>query len=294
MTSSHDWHVWRSHQCRRNKICDWRCLSGEDTHLSSLCAGCERHRMHRITPMASGTPITLFVDGKPVQCDKGTLLIELLRANGFDVPTLCYHPLLSPGGACRLCLVEVRDRDGIHEVPACSTRVVAPIDVITTTPALVSHRKTVIEQAVDAAPGSEQVRALAKKWGVPLPAGTNNHCIGCGRCIQVCNEVIGAGLLVETGQTKNTFVTKKAGGNDICDECGACMAICPTGAVPSPPESPLAHVACGLCELICPEMAISTSADLKHHLDPTLCKRCGLCAHICPEDAISILPTDKN
>ena len=36
--------------------------------------------------------------------------MEAARANGIDIPHLCYHPELSVSGGCRLCLVEVEGR----------------------------------------------------------------------------------------------------------------------------------------------------------------------------------------
>jgi NADH dehydrogenase/NADH:ubiquinone oxidoreductase subunit G len=51
--------------------------------------------------------LSLEVDGEPVRVPEGSTLLEAVRAAGKDVPTLCYHPVLEPIGACRICVVEV-------------------------------------------------------------------------------------------------------------------------------------------------------------------------------------------
>lgn len=50
---------------------------------------------------------TLTIDGRTVQALHGQTVLEAARDAGIVVPTLCYHPDLSPVGSCRLCLVEV-------------------------------------------------------------------------------------------------------------------------------------------------------------------------------------------
>jgi len=51
--------------------------------------------------------ITITIDGKPIQTEEGQTILEVCRKNNIYIPTLCYHPVLEPYGACRLCTVEV-------------------------------------------------------------------------------------------------------------------------------------------------------------------------------------------
>ncbi len=51
--------------------------------------------------------VTLTIDGISVSVPKGTLVIRAAEQVGIQVPRFCDHPLLSPVGACRQCLVEV-------------------------------------------------------------------------------------------------------------------------------------------------------------------------------------------
>ncbi len=51
--------------------------------------------------------INLTINGKKVSLPRGTLVLEAIRAAGFDIPFFCYHPKLKPVGMCRMCLAEV-------------------------------------------------------------------------------------------------------------------------------------------------------------------------------------------
>ena len=49
----------------------------------------------------------LTIDGKEIEVEAGTNLIEVARRLGIDVPHYCYHPSLSIAGQCRLCMVDI-------------------------------------------------------------------------------------------------------------------------------------------------------------------------------------------
>lgn len=51
--------------------------------------------------------ITVVIDGFDVTVPKGTLIIRAAEKLGIQIPRFCDHPLLSPAGACRQCLVDV-------------------------------------------------------------------------------------------------------------------------------------------------------------------------------------------
>ena len=51
--------------------------------------------------------VTITVDGKRIETEDGALLIEVLLANGINIPHFCYHPALGKDGNCRMCMVEI-------------------------------------------------------------------------------------------------------------------------------------------------------------------------------------------
>ena len=51
--------------------------------------------------------IDLEVDGKTVRVPEGATILDALRAEGLDTPTLCFADNLTPINACRVCVVEL-------------------------------------------------------------------------------------------------------------------------------------------------------------------------------------------
>ena len=84
---------------------------------------------------------TIIIDGRsyPINGEKNVL--QLARNNGIDIPSICYHPMLSVFGACRMCLVEC---EGMGIITACT---LAPRDgmvIKTNTDTIRSMRKTTL------------------------------------------------------------------------------------------------------------------------------------------------------
>jgi bidirectional [NiFe] hydrogenase diaphorase subunit len=61
-----------------------------------------------MSPVA--TVKTLKIDGRDVSGRQEETILDVARQNGIFIPRLCEMDGLSDVGACRLCLVELRDR----------------------------------------------------------------------------------------------------------------------------------------------------------------------------------------
>src|SRR5262249_49661665 len=70
-------------------------------------------------------------------------ILEACRAQGLDIPTLCYLENLTPVNVCRVCVVEVTGSRVL--VPACSRRVEAGMEIQTESERVRHSRRTVIE-----------------------------------------------------------------------------------------------------------------------------------------------------
>ncbi len=65
--------------------------------------------------------LAVVIDGFEVVVPKGTLIIRAAEQLGIGIPRFCDHPLLSPIGACRQCIVEVEGQR--KPVASCTTTV---------------------------------------------------------------------------------------------------------------------------------------------------------------------------
>lgn len=173
--------------------------------------------------------VEIFVNEKAYQAEEGQTLLEALRELGFRIPSLCYHPALKPSGSCKLCAVEVPGRAGNRKTTmlSCVLKVKAGMDVQTDSRLVREARKRAFERLVQMAPQSEEVRGLAKSFGIDTGVPPDG-CIRCRLCIRVCQEVVGPGALRMERRGRQNYVAPIEG---KCIGCGTCANICPTKVI---------------------------------------------------------------
>ena len=64
--------------------------------------------------------INVTIDGKVYSAENSATILDIAKANGIYIPTLCYLEGVSDIGSCRLCVVEVEGYDSF--LPACRTK----------------------------------------------------------------------------------------------------------------------------------------------------------------------------
>ena len=87
--------------------------------------------------------VNLTIDGRAVSVEKGSTVLEAAKKAGVRIPTLCYLENVQAIGACRMCIVEVQGRRGLHA--ACVLPVEEGMVVNTNTAMVRTARKAVLE-----------------------------------------------------------------------------------------------------------------------------------------------------
>jgi len=200
--------------------------------------------------------IKLNINGKEIETEAGKTVLEAALQAGIYIPNLCYHPDISPTGACRLCIVEI---DGIDDFPtACMMIAKEGMVVHTNTEKIQEYRESIVWLILSEYPAelneSSQLKKVVEYIGVKkllshyTPHSKNlpilsdepffvrdlNRCILCGRCVRMCQEVRGVGVIGFINRGTNTIVS--TGGDSSmkdadCRFCGACVEVCPAGAL---------------------------------------------------------------
>jgi iron-only hydrogenase group A len=203
--------------------------------------------------------IDIEVNGKNIQAKSGETILEALNRNGIKVPTMCRMEGFSATGACRLCVVEVEGKSGL--IPSCSQPILEPIKIKTHSTRVISARKMIVELLLSNHPddclycirnGNCELQNLAVELNVrerrisgekskansdhssPGLVRDPSKCILCGRCVRVCDEVLGVSAFEFMKRGNKTAIATSMN-KDLnfsnCVNCGQCILVCPTGAL---------------------------------------------------------------
>lgn len=204
--------------------------------------------------------IPVTINGISYQVDFNTTILDACKQSGVEILTLCHLEGVGDVGACRLCLVEIEGNNKL--LPACTTKVVAHMNIQTATEKIKKYQRITTELffaernhvcSVCVANGNCELQQLGYKVGMDhirypflfpqCEVDTShawyvldhNRCVLCTRCIRACAEVEGAfnwnlmnrGSLVRVISDFNT----PWGESSTCTSCGKCVHACPTGAL---------------------------------------------------------------
>ena len=125
-----------------------------------------------MTQVSTGVPVapprrlvTVKVDGKDVRVPEDATIIDALRSEGVDTPTLCFLENLTPVNVCRVCVVEVEGSRAL--VPSCSRKVEEGMSVLTDSERVRHSRKLVFEllgSSVDMSLTGPEVRGWMERY----------------------------------------------------------------------------------------------------------------------------------
>lgn len=212
------------------------------------------------SPSAADAPfVRLTIDGRPVTARDGQTVLDVARAAGSFIPSLCYDPRVGQAALCRVCVAEVEGMRGLQTT--CSLPVRDGMVVRTASPLALEARRTNVELLLASgthdcltceATGRCELQDAAYRLGIERPtfpvAGRRapmdtssqfivrdaDKCISCFRCIRGCNDLV-VNEVLEMGYrgTRSTVICDHdvPMGSSSCVHCGECVQLCPTGAL---------------------------------------------------------------
>jgi NADPH-dependent glutamate synthase beta subunit-like oxidoreductase/succinate dehydrogenase/fumarate reductase-like Fe-S protein len=202
--------------------------------------------------------VVFYIDGHGVTAKPGETILKASLAAGIYIPHICYHENLHPAGSCRLCMVEIGGKEGIHA--ACTTRPEPGMKVAVHTektdkvrnlsmallfsvhpeecvncPKYLKCQLQALSQYLNPSNNGirRRVNNIAADNRNPLMLHEMYRCILCGRCVRVCEDVRGVGSLKfeKIDGSLRVVLAGKTMEEAGCQFCGACVEVCPTGSI---------------------------------------------------------------
>lgn len=236
--------------------------------------------------------VTLEINGKQVQTEEGTNILEAAARADIDIPHFCYHPGLPIAGNCRMCLVEIENIPKLQI--ACATPVREGMKVFTETDKVVSARRGVLEFLLINHPidcpicdqaGECSLQNYYQKYGLYQSQFTEEkvhkgkvidlggdvmldqeRCVLCGRCVRFLRDVVGDEQLGITKRGDHCQIQTLSGHQISTPYSGNLHQICPVGALTSKDF----RFACRVWNMtstpsICPGCATGCNIMIDHH-----------------------------
>ncbi len=229
--------------------------------------------------------IKLTIDGKEVEVERGTTVLQAAQIAGIYIPTLCYHPALQPYGGCRLCIVEIENMRGLPT--SCTTPATAGMVVKTNTEQLQNLRASYLQLILTEHPNAcltchRRERCLPNDICLH-DVSVNERCVSCptnGRCeLQHLVDYIGIREIplpykykgLPVNYDREPFIRRDY---NLCILCGRCVQMCAdvrgVGAI--------SFANRGF------DTVVSTAFD--GPLQDSSCRFCGACVEVCPTGAL--------
>src|SRR5690242_8904264 len=203
---------------------------------------------------------TLEIDGRKIEVEDGTTVIQAAERLGIEIPHYCWHLGLSIAGNCRMCLVEIEKTPKLQI--ACNTRATDGMVVHTTSEKTKAAQRAVLEfllinhpidcpvcdQAGECKLQEYYMDYDRQRSRVPLPAKVHKRkakpigplvildqerCVLCSRCVRFLDEVTHTSELAFYQRGDHVDLDLAPGRTLDNPYSGNVVDICPVGALTS-------------------------------------------------------------
>ena len=203
--------------------------------------------------------INLTINNKKITAENGQTILEAAKQNNILIPHFCYLEGVHQIGSCRICVVEVEGAKSLQA--SCMVEAKEGMVVNSNTEKVKKARKLLYELMLSDHPRDclsctrnqncefqklgelmqisefrfegEKSKTLVDDNSPSIVRDTSK-CILCRRCITICNQVQGVGIL---NVQKRGFKSVIGPADELplnsvnCTYCGQCTTVCPVGAL---------------------------------------------------------------
>ena len=204
--------------------------------------------------------IKFKIDGVEYSAKENETVLDVCKKNDIFIPTFCHDERFTAEAACRMCLVEASNADKL--MTSCTLMPTEGVEIQTKSDVVIEARQEVLKLTWASHPndcvvcdvdGDCKLQDYMYYYDCPSEKDYDikvrdfeiddsnkffyldpSKCILCGKCVNVCDQLVGVGALSFNERGKDTYVSfafNEGMDYSTCVSCGNCVSVCPTGAI---------------------------------------------------------------
>lgn len=204
--------------------------------------------------------IKFKIDGVEYKAKENETVLDVCKKNNIFIPTFCHDERFKSEAACRMCLVEANNTTKL--MTSCTLMPSEGVEILTKSDTVLEARREVLKLTWASHPndcvvcdsdGDCKLQDFMfyyeipseKEYDIPVRdyvVDDSNKffyidackCILCGKCVNICDQLVGVGALAMNDRGKDSYVSfafDKGMEYSTCVSCGNCVSVCPTGAI---------------------------------------------------------------